>query len=91
MTRGRIGKDAERRRSAVEAALGGLAEAVVVLDALTIVRVRQAMERDCSLEPLLQPALDELDNVRDRIETAKDQFSDVWQSGQGCRWQVEEE
>ncbi len=88
---GRLAADGETLRDGVESALGSLARAVIIIDARTTVRVRQAITRDQSLAGLLFPALEEMDIIRAAVEDAREQFAAVWQQGQGCRWKTQDD
>ncbi|MBC8496116.1 MAG: hypothetical protein H8D37_00505 [Chloroflexi bacterium] len=90
MVRGRLTGDAEARREAVEMAMIDLASAQNMLEARTQLRLVQAIRRDASLGGLLEPALQEINQVHQWIAEAHEQFRSVWDAGQLDRWVMED-
>ena len=90
MKRGRLPAAAESRREMVEKVLLDLTIADDWLEDRTTLRLQQAIRRDASLGGLLEPALQELEQVRRWIVEAHAEFKAVWDAGQLDRWVMED-
>jgi hypothetical protein len=67
---GKLGHDEEERRAAIEDALSSLG-CVEAKRELLELRTQQAIRRDSSLRPLLEPQLDLIDEIYGNVRAAK--------------------
>ena len=86
MRRGRLPEHQAARRDRVEEVLFPLSASLERVDLIAL-RIRQALARSRYVEAVLEPALDELDCLRDEIAEACDAAATVWRQGQQRRWE----
>jgi len=90
MGSGRIfNKDCETRNE-VETVLFALTRSRTDLDELEL-RTRQAMRRAPHTRPVLEPALERLEETRQRVSLAERFMARVWKTGQARLWKEPED
>lgn len=78
--------DAKGRREPVEDALASLYRVLVDLDELSL-RIDQAMRRASVVSPVLVPAQERLNQVRERLGRVHTSLGAYWSAGQAHRWE----
>lgn len=86
MVSGRMTSEQAALRERWELAQQGLGLCISLMDAQTILRVKQALRRDPGLEDLLGPAVGQLLYIHDHVSAAQSLLDDVWHEQNEQRW-----
>lgn len=79
----RLTDRAENRRGDLEDTLGQLGVAQLLIETQIDLRMRQAIRRDAALSDLLVPALDQLAEISNALESAQKQLGQLWTERHG--------
>jgi hypothetical protein len=77
---------AKARRDGIEDALASLYRCLVDLDELAL-RIDQAARRAAVVAPVLHPAQERLQQIRQRIAAVHNSLGEYWSQGQAHRWE----
>lgn len=85
---GRLTIDGAARRDQIEDAMAALYRINKDIDEI-ILRTQQANRRSALVHPVLDPAIERLHEIRQRVQVARKLIGDYWASEQNRRWKVE--
>ena len=85
MSKGRLSDKARLDRDRVEALIFELGPVLAALDEVAL-RCRQAVRRTPIVDPVLQPAIHRLEDIRGRIHNVTLALGAIWSDGADRKW-----
>lgn len=83
--KGQLSRTQDERQDRIERPLAAAGRSLALLEHDGL-RVSQAIDRHSSLVHLLEPVLDDLEEIQNAIREIQELLREEWERGQACRW-----